>query len=262
MDIVFENKYVAFIDVLGFSSMVEGDNQDKLTTYFNVLGAAFELFDETKQNIKKQIISDSIILIANDDDDDFKVLLTAISNLQASLASFDIWVRGGIAFGPIFNDEDKNVIVGKGYIKAYTLEKEAKYPRVIIDPSIVSKMGLNLQQFYKKFNGPVGPTSIKLIHNYEVNGRLRLTEDDAIFVNYANRIMIESLRDPFNDVLGARMSINNLKRNLYGPQQHYHKYLWLKKYFHEVIIELNNFVGVEALDKEKLNNYLLEFGSL
>ncbi len=267
MEIEFENKYVAFIDVLGFSALVERDDKKKLNTYFRVVESTFDIFDFNKAEMKKYIISDSIILIANDSLENFKLLLSAISNLQSSLAYFDIWVRGGVSFGPVYTDDQKNIIVGKGYIQAYHLEMEAKYPRVIIDPRIIAKLGFTLRTFCETLNGPIRPDNQKLIHDYW--GGTRKTEDDAIFVGYAHKIIISAGKNDrrLRKLLGVETLlvdtiIENIRKNIYDQQKHYHKYLWLKKYFAEVLLELHSFRGDGQLDNDKLGNYLKQISSL
>ena len=270
MEIKYQEKYVAFIDVLGFSSLVETDSKEKLQNYFNVIKIAFQVFDEQKKEIKKCIISDSIILIANDSEDDFKLLLTAIRTLQSMLALSDIWVRGGIAFGSVYYDQQANIIVGKGFIKAYLLEKNhAIYPRVIIDPSILSKLNCNRTEFCAKFNNHdyLSLHNRNLIHNYQSSSPVymqRTTPDDAIFVCYANQVIADSMLESKSSVEpGLNRVYDFIRANLYGPQQHYSKYLWLKKYFNDVLVELSSKWGdAREVEKTWLQEYKGKFLNL
>lgn len=257
----FKNKYVAFIDVLGFTSIVNSNNHDKIESYFDTIKMAFQIFDLDKAKIQKLIISDSIILIAEDSEEDLRVLLTAIQSLQKYLALSNIWVRGGVAFGEVFNSKEENIIVGKGYIKAFLLENEAIYPRVIIDPSILSKLKLNLREFYVKFNGEnKTPNRTNLIHDYLNNNRI--TPDDAIFVCYAHRIIMDSLdTGKAYEETGIKQVYDRIKLNLYGPQQHYHKYLWLKKYFNDCICEVSS-TFLNHKRQDWFNQAIIDFGAL
>jgi hypothetical protein len=265
MEIKFEDKYVAFIDVLGFTALVDSNNTDRLQIYFDAMEVAFNIFTEDKRNLKKFIISDSIIFIANDTEEDFKTLLKAIRNLQAFLAMNDIWVRGGIAFGPVFYEDTAHIIVGKAFIKAYLLEKEAKYPRVIIDPSILTKLNINLRTFYEEYNGfpHQRHDDSKLIHDYGFYGYKRFTPDDAIFVCYAHRVfnIAEQEGKKYKNTQ-LKVVYNHLKGNLYGPQQHYHKYLWVKKYFHESLQELYDNSTGSSKRRNWLEEPIRDFSSL
>ncbi len=266
MQLQLKKKYVAFLDVLGFSALVNSDSKPKLEKYFEIVDGAFAIFDYEKKNIKKFSISDSIILIAEDNESDLKTLLTAIRTLQYSLAVNDIWLRGGISHGGVFIEEDKNIIVGKGYIKAFLLESEAIYPRVILDPSILKHLGLTRKELYDKFNGAPHEREdhLKLIHDYGVWNHERYTDDDAIFVSYANKIVVESVhtvRKP-NMETNIETVYRHLRSNLYGPQQHYHKYLWLKKYFQESILDLINYIPIGAEDRNWLNELYSKYMNL
>jgi hypothetical protein len=274
MNIQLKDKYVAFLDVLGFTSIVNSPEPNgKLENYFNSVEKIFMSFPASKSLIKYFIISDSIILIAEDTEEEFKNLLAAISLLQANLAQIDIWIRGGVAFGPVHFEESEKIIVGTGYINAYLLEKDAIYPRVVIDPSILSKLGITLKDFYLQYNGPFykhHPN--KLIHDYGqhiVRGDgARLTSDDAIFVSYAHKIVVDTIsgitvqgNTPLNIVY------NNLKTNLYGTQKHYHKYLWVKKYFMETLREWSSQLASDNIYPDesslaRLNTIRIQFSAL
>ncbi len=259
--IKYENKYIAFLDVLGFSALVESDNKEKLETYFNAISGAFDFFDEKIKQIKKLIISDSIILIAPDTNDSFKHMLDAIRVLQVMLATQGIWIRGGISFGEVFYDDEKNAIIGKGYIKAYLLEQEAIYPRIIIDPSILAKMNVNRQEFYDKYNRDTlnRPLDIKAIHEYNFQSQKRYTSDDAIFICYASALIISSIQE---NNLAINNIFLNIKKNLYGEQKHYHKYLWLKKYFLECMEELNSNIEDKSSSKVLIIKLINDFKAL
>lgn len=45
-------------------------------------------------------------------------------------------IRGGISFGKIYHDKDKNRILGSGLNKAFNLEGVADFPRIIVDDAI------------------------------------------------------------------------------------------------------------------------------
>lgn len=262
MKITYENKYVAFLDVLGFSSLVEKKDQEKLENYFFVIDEAFKFFEDKRKKIKKLIISDSIILTAPDTEEDFMHMLSSIRTLQALLATYGIWVRGGITFGEVFVDNDKNIIVGKGYIKAYLLEKEAIYPRVIIDPSILSKKNLTRHEFYEKYDSHKhrDPLKYKRIHDYDFYNHKRYTQDDAIFLCYANAVIIKSFKTDGTTTLVD--TYRHIKVGLYGEQKHYHKYLWLKKYFLECLEEIDLYADNNFPHKSALNTFIIDFKAL
>lgn len=254
-----KQKYVAFLDVLGFSEMVNSSDHTTLDKYFNTIQKAFLNFDMVKAGLQKLSISDSIILIAEDEDESFASLLTAIQSIQTYLAFEGIWLRGAISFGDVCYIKSKaqegDILVGRGYIKAYKLEAEAKFPRVIIDPAIIKKQKSDKTMFSMKYNiesDGVTEKRYTLIHEYfsEIGGVARLTNDDAIFVNYANRILLELWdKDKKDKDRNAMRAFHDMLRDkLYSNQLYYEKFLWLRKYFTE---SLNDIESTLEMKKEE-----------
>ena len=152
---ILKDAYVAFIDVIGFKNLVCSDNKQKLDTIFEKTKLAFDMYDEQKENIKKFILSDSIILAIEPGDhkkDRFKMILTASRNLQAFLAVEGILVRGAISQGDFqYENWGKygKIFYGKGFISACELEKKAVYPRIILDPRLIPNFANDKISFIK-----------------------------------------------------------------------------------------------------------------
>ena len=90
-----KNKYVAFLDILGFSDLVYGSKNSTLETYFELVLSLSEKYKTEYKSIEILVISDSIILIAPDNEDDFINLLICIQDLQCKLLLNGIILRGG-----------------------------------------------------------------------------------------------------------------------------------------------------------------------
>lgn len=114
-------KYVAFLDVMGFSNLVNnrGNNYDQLESYFTKITEILEKLRDDKAEIQSLLISDSIILIAPKDEQGFIQLLWAIRRIQSILLWKKILLRGAVSYGEIYYNDEKNIIVGKGFIRAY-----------------------------------------------------------------------------------------------------------------------------------------------
>jgi hypothetical protein len=143
--IIYEDRVVAFVDILGFRSLVSklpGDS--KLHRQLHAaLGAikstgSFAGDSSTAQKeLEASVFSDSIV-ISGAPNQVFTVIWTCVG-LQARLLALGVLTRGGISLGPTFHKED--ILYGDGMIKAYDLEsKAAIYPRVIVDPMLVSSL--------------------------------------------------------------------------------------------------------------------------
>jgi hypothetical protein len=145
-NIKFENRAVAFIDVLGFKSVVDVAVKDdeklcELKELIGVLQRAVPNLDGTvdpcvpRDLIPKHIyISDSIVLSApleSDKQPSYRGLSTLVMRvIQIShiLLSKGYLIRGGISVGQVWHTDSN--IVGTAYQEAYQIETRTHVPRV------------------------------------------------------------------------------------------------------------------------------------
>ncbi len=139
--------YVAFIDILGFKSMIDNDIekviialdfiekycQDYYKFSHTVDGDDFAEFVVT-------MFSDSIVISIDKDIDTslltLNLFIEFISSLQYELLMRGILIRGSITIGELYHKG--NFVFGKGLIDAYIIESQiAEYPRIVIDEKLV-----------------------------------------------------------------------------------------------------------------------------
>ncbi|EGQ9065001.1 hypothetical protein WD347_004481 [Vibrio parahaemolyticus] len=165
---VMEERFVAFIDILGFTDIIKkieqdnhGDNPDlmRIKSILNFMNeetddpnysADLPIYVETENGlVEKELgdprltyVSDCIIISAEPTLDGFKGLSRKIHKITADLAYDGIFCRGAISKGLLFHHD--KVLFGSAYIKAFKLEeKHAKFPRIIIDPDILDFFDLS-----------------------------------------------------------------------------------------------------------------------
>ena len=223
-----ENKFVAFLDVMGFSNLVNAGTVEDLESYFEKITEVLDKLKQDKAEIKSFLISDSIILIAPPGLTGLIQLLWAIRRIQSAILWRKILLRGAVSYGQVYYNDKENIIVGKGFIRAYLLEQEAIYPRVIIDPSIIKQVSTDKQAFLKQINKT-------LEYNFEnrliyTKSKFSKINDDAVFIDYANKSIC---KDEINGNL--KKAYDLIKDNLYSEQKLYTKYIWLKDYFLEIL---------------------------
>ena len=87
---------------------------------------------------KRYVFSDSLILIANGDSyhEFLKLLLTTWRFAQALIAN-GLPVRGGVAVGEVYVNQQSGVVVGKAVTDAYRLETKQNWVGVAIDGSFI-----------------------------------------------------------------------------------------------------------------------------
>ncbi len=245
--------YVAFIDVLGFTEMVYDDQFNTLQGYINTVQDQFMVkFNEEGNVIKILSISDSIILLTlTENEANFMKLIEAVQEIQAALALKDIWLRGAISFGMVYYVPEKNILIGKGFINAYNLEKEAIYPRVIIDPKIIIKVSTDGLSFKRKYNKKRATelTYVKRVFATFPGAENECTFDvDAMFICYGSYLAATLNDDEFATLY------SNIKNHLYSSQKTYHKFFWLRNYFNYVIqrgLSPNKVIGEEQAKQWK-----------
>ena len=147
----YQERCVAFLDILGFSSLVKKTISDR--TYFDaVINACEQLVREKEfkngegsyegyeDPVKSRIymFSDCICHTVDPTPDGLIELIETVSGLCTSLIYTGVLVRGAIVLGQVY--EEGQVICGPGLIDAYENEsKAAKYPRVLVTDDIYER---------------------------------------------------------------------------------------------------------------------------
>lgn len=284
-----KERFVAFVDVLGFSEMVNRNNIKAIEKYFTEIKTTLSEMVKGGSTLEYMAISDSIIVFTPDNKlSSFLSLVNNIRMIQIILVRKGFWVRGGIALGPACYVKNENIIFGKGYIDAYNLEKEATFPRVIVSPKIISHLSTGdyndflyktnghkddqnyfSHGFFKEYtettifndaNGDIEATH-KYIHEYIRDGPYRITKNDSIFVSYAHYLIYYSMnREPSYENSSLKIALDSITTGLYSEQKHYLKYRWLRDYFLETLLEIQKhyikFLSEEAYAKFFIGSYI------
>lgn len=152
-DPVYDERIVAFIDILGFGNLVdrlEGEPelhsklQEALKTAGNYRRRAGDP-QYAQAHLEASVFSDSIVLSSKPEHIDYVV--RSCAGLQSQLLEIGVISRGGISTGKTFHEDD--VLYGSGMIKAYRLETDvAIYPRIVIDPELLPHMSDGIRAIY------------------------------------------------------------------------------------------------------------------
>ena len=146
--LTYEERIVAFIDVLGFAKLVEDSELDPAArSRIEKLIAADQLFERFLKNmfplVYATFFSDSFILSATAANAIY--LFREAGYLCRHLLTLGLVFRGAIVAGSLHHDD--RTIVGPAFVKAYRLERDAAiYPRVIIDDSALEYWNVELTE--------------------------------------------------------------------------------------------------------------------
>jgi hypothetical protein len=132
----YQERYVAFLDILGFAELVRGADRsaERRQEIVDALRSARgERYEEAR--IKVHFFSDSIILSAEHTGGGLWVLVGTLYSLAWNLLQIGVLVRGAIAAGNVYHDED--IVFGVGVNEAYRLESTvARFPRIILSKQV------------------------------------------------------------------------------------------------------------------------------
>lgn len=167
---IYEDYCVAFIDILGFKEMT--NSSEKIIKFGQILNDSidimknFEFKEEVFSNFKKieNIInlqaSDSLFFIFPKDFPNIYLVIRRLCILQFTLALKGIYTRGAISSGSMYIDKNNSVYFGEAWNKAVVTEKNAVYPRIILESSIAKlledkfkDMGESIIEFYLDEDG-------------------------------------------------------------------------------------------------------------
>jgi hypothetical protein len=145
----YEERYVAFIDILGFRELI--GSLGKGMPYQVILELLREVHEPPRLDtptsavdgakiasggFRAQSISDAVVLSADLEPWGLYHLCYSISQLAITLLERTIFIRGAITKGMLYHD-DKTVF-GPGLVRAYDFEsKIARFPSVIVSRDIV-----------------------------------------------------------------------------------------------------------------------------
>lgn len=256
MELSYKKRIVAFIDILGFKTMVSESEQDhtKLKSISEALDFlktwevpdkwGIELIEIEESAQKKGIcnftvssqirctcFSDSIVvsvMVTSDNVNEvFSTIVTNIAFIGAKLISDGILIRGGITIGNLIHEEDGTVI-GRALIDAYELESSsAIYPRIIISDKLIEQLNYPIltkrdsypyHQYLSRFDdGCVGFT--QLIYYQVLQSWEKMSQQ---------KLKLELTKT-------KQTIANGLDRSFVNPTI-YNKYLWLKKQYEDLIM--------------------------
>ena len=139
---MYQNRIIGFIDILGFKKMITQKSSFEIE---KILEWPKNYFDIKKYENNKSLIkqkknisqfSDSLI-ISFQCESEHEVYNTVVDILLIIIGWINqgIICRGAIVKGDIVHT--KEYIYGPGFVKAYEMEKKAKYPRIILESDVI-----------------------------------------------------------------------------------------------------------------------------
>lgn len=225
----YEERIVAFVDILGFSSMINKSESNEIE--YERIKHALDTIQLVKNRTASLIakvttFSDSIVISypTNGKDPLFYILIDLV-HLQLDLLQQGVLVRGGIAKGKVRHV--KEMVFGPAMVAAYELEsKYAIYPRIIVEKEVVDweKDNYRKQIFGAEYDID------------DLNNLLKRDEyNDVYYIDILRQYQEIDYAEDFITILHKVHStiIDGLSHKSKPVVM---KYIWLKNYFNDVII--------------------------
>ena len=220
-------RYVLFLDILGFKDLIEKNSMEEVENIYKhqvieTIGPALKdgfssynipyvtqeildgnaLQDTVHGEFNIHIMSDSIIIWTDND------LTASLIKLCAFATSFLSWclilgvpLRGAISKGYVSemktyaNATFQSCVVGTGIVNAYQLEGKQNWMGCIVDKKCINELNLEVLE---KINSPHEITSI-VKYNVPIKGNAVSEEYVINWVHTIHREIIEDNLDFFND---------------------------------------------------------------
>lgn len=129
------NRFVAFLDIMGFKERVGRTSHNKLLDQLTKFNRDITSYIGKYQNSEIQLaqFSDSIVLFSNDaTQKSLKTLAEVTRGIMQTAIKQQIPIKGAIAQGQITCDIPKQLFFGQALIDAYLLEENIHYYGILV----------------------------------------------------------------------------------------------------------------------------------
>ena len=195
MSSIYTEKWVLFLDILGFEAYINDEKKSEMLAekILLVINKATKIPSISKIPMCISQFSDTFVVSC----DDLHALNLITIIMQAYLLSNCLLSRGAITYGKVFHNGSQ--FIGPAINRAYNLEKlEAIYPRVIIDPECEQH-----------------PSVRSLFDANTYSANILKDYDGYLYINFLTQFR------KFDDIEKLFKQYNNTK--------HRGKYTWLKQ---------------------------------
>lgn len=140
--IITANRFVSFIDILGFKNLVNNNTHNQVLKQLEALKNTLdEIEKDDVAELKTWIFSDSILIVTQDDSYiSADAIMFYSSQLVHRALEIGLLVKGVISYGKFTADFDKSIFFGKPLIDAYIMEEEIKLSSILLHHTFEKKL--------------------------------------------------------------------------------------------------------------------------
>jgi hypothetical protein len=226
----YTERYVAFIDILGFGQIVSETGRrggvtmfdaDRLVEVLTQIGSRVEERGLVRSDdFKFQTFSDSVVLSEKASVRGFGHLTITIRSLTIDLLRQGLLMRGGIAKGKLHHDE--KIMFGPAFLEAYRIESTvANYPRVVLSRDV-----------YLDYQAMVRRDEV-------AEARVLLADDGPAFINvlelFRHSRTAAVLRARMRRAAECQAALQQLLTDSIHEPKHFEKLRWFAIYWNSVV---------------------------
>ncbi len=136
----YENRLVAFFDVLGWRNEIERAGSDsrrigRLYAITKIFESAVATTPSQFPSVQVTSFSDCVVVSVPYDPTVVQQWIEALGRIQISLALLGFWIRGAVTVGELIHDSIS--VFGPALNRAYELEtRYAIFPRILVDEKV------------------------------------------------------------------------------------------------------------------------------
>lgn len=188
-------------------------------------------------------------------------IFSTFSEFQAGLAMEGFFLRGGIAFGEHYMDDD--IVFGDAFLEAHKQDKEGGPPRITLAPSAI--------EVVRKQLGVYSDASWTPQYNYlleDADGSIFLNYFEEAFKRFPEEGILFDLVEAHQKFIKEGLTFNKGNagvRAKYEWAARYHNFLcneYIEMYPISSNPDLDEEYGVACTEAQKLRNYLINIDSL
>lgn len=218
--------FVAFLDILGYSDLVKESDYEKSINTIKRMSSAIKSAKDTiksgwpweKDKFVVRVFSDCICLSIPEKMDNFDAFFQILALVQANLLRERICIRGGVARGKFYSDD--NIIFSSGLVEAYETEETiAEFPRIVVPKCFWSYVAENGQD-----ENIIWFKDAYIWKDYH---------DDQLFIDYLNFMPYDRKDNPDHDgkdLKNHKYLIEKCLDIYIDRDDLYRKYEWMANY--------------------------------
>jgi hypothetical protein len=216
------NRFVAYIDIMGFKDMLSKEGHSKVLDMMKKFGKTIEFtYDmiQIENNVKVIKFSDCIMVYSkNGTKESLSSLLFLLSSLMEDLLTEKIPFKGAISFGKMTIDDKDSIYFGQPLVDAYLLQEELHFYGIIVHSSAENE----IREIYKNI-------SMKFLYLINYKCPLKMGNafhlsiypiDFIVLIRGSKEILAKNNRKD-NNLTALRKSIDNLRRSTSGKVRIY-----------------------------------------